>query len=207
MKNIKNILLCQKHFLCLAFFCLVFPALQSQTLNINPNPFIQRTLASFTLAGTDSVSLQLINSLGQVIVSPVSNTVLPAGNYQDSLILDNYPPGTYFLILKVKSGSSKTMKLIKQGPVGINELNLNASIKLFPNPVKDKLSLQFESTLKIDVISISNALGQMIYSMNDPQSKQEIDLGFLQSGIYFLTLRQAQGENKTGQKVFKVVKE
>ena len=99
------------------------------------------------------------------------------------------------------------MKLIKQGPVGINELNLNASIKLFPNPVKDKLSLQFESTLKIDVISISNALGQMIYSMNDPQSKQEIDLGFLQSGIYFLTLRQAQGENKTGQKVFKVVKE
>ena len=175
---------------------------QSQTLSVNPNPFLQRTLASYTIASTDSVSLQLINVSGQVILTPVSNTILSAGSYQDSLLLDNFPLGIYYLVLKVKSGSSKTMKLIKQGPVGINEITFNASLNFFPNPIKDKLFLHFESTLKIDKISISNALGQIVHAVNNPQNNQEMDLGFLPGGVYYL-----KTENKMGQKVFKVLKE
>ena len=191
-----------KNYFATLILCFVLPTIRSQTLSVNPNPFLQRTLASYTIASTDSVSLQLINVSGQVILTPVYNTILPAGTYQDSLLLDNFPLGIYYLVLKVKSGSPKTIKLIKQGPVGINEITFDASLNFFPNPIKDKLFLHFESSLKIDKISISNALGQIVHSVNNPQNNQEMDLGFLTEAIYYLKV-----ENKTEQKFFKIVKE
>jgi len=79
-------------------------------------------------------------------------------------------------------------------------LNNEFEIKLFPNPVKDKLTLEFEHELKS--LDITNNLGQLVYVLKNPLSKQEIDLSFLSSGVYYL-----KAQNNSGQKVFKVIKE
>ena len=54
-------------------------------------------------------------------------------------------------------------------------------------------------------LTITNTLGQVVFTTRELQAKQEIDVSFLDSGVYFVTLRQAQGMRK--QKTIKVIKE
>jgi hypothetical protein len=185
----------------LVIFSLVLLFAKSQTLTVNPNPFSQRTLASYTISVTDSVSLYLMNVIGQTIVSPVSNTVLTAGTYQDSLILDSYPPGVYFLVLKVKSSTAKTVKIVKEGLVGINEISGTSQIKIYPNPIHDLLYYDLK-ILTSTTISIHNNLGEIVYAKNLVSNSGSLDTSFLPCGIYFLKL-----QSNSEQKVFKILKE
>jgi len=80
-------------------------------------------------------------------------------------------------------------------------LNNEFEIKLFPNPVREKLTLEFEWDV-VKKIIIMNSLGQMVYTLNNPISKQEINLSNLPAGIYFLNV-----QNQNQQKVLKIIKE
>jgi hypothetical protein len=85
---------------------------------------------------------------------------------------------------------------------GIKENFFNDNvINIYPNPATDKLNIECDAfeTKKIS-LSISNSLGQAIYSLKDLSPKQEIDLTFLPSGIYFVSL-----QNNSEQKVFKIL--
>jgi hypothetical protein len=83
--------------------------------------------------------------------------------------------------------------------VGIKDLT-DIDYKIYPNPIKDKLYLEFEqSAIKL---KITNALGQTVFVLNEPLPEQEIDMSFLSSGVYFFGF-----ENKQGQKVMKIIKE
>jgi trimeric autotransporter adhesin len=79
--------------------------------------------------------------------------------------------------------------------------NTLQNIKIFPNPVTNKIFLQnkLQSDLKIN---ITNALGQVISIHNASMANQEIDVSFLPQGIYYLKV-----QNDSGQKVFKIIKE
>jgi hypothetical protein len=75
--------------------------------------------------------------------------------------------------------------------------------KFYPNPVKDKLTIQFmPNKLNFNFLRIDNSLGQTVYILDTITSKQEIDLSFLASGVYYLKI---QGNSE--QKVFKIIKE
>jgi len=92
--------------------------------------------------------------------------------------------------------------LSEQSLVGIRPNHVNdIQINLFPNPVKDKLTLDFANNI-INKIIITNSLGQIVFELNDPVSKREFELNFLKAGIYFL-----KTESLTKQKVFKFIKE
>ena len=77
----------------------------------------------------------------------------------------------------------------------------NLDIKIFPNPSNDKIYVEFDRSISINKISISNTLGQEVFKISKPLPKQEIALSNLPDGIYFLRV-----ENKSGQRVFKLVK-
>ena len=70
------------------------------------------------------------------------------------------------------------------------EKNLIDDVKLFPNPVIEKLRL--ESSSKISHIVLFNQLG--IQSAKIEMINQEIDLGFLTSGVYFVRITYESGE-------------
>ena len=100
------------------------------------------------------------------------------------------------------------IKTKKDTYVGISTINNETlNVGVYPNPVKNKLNLEFgPSKIRIDKLTITNTLGQIIFVLNEPQPKQDIDLSFLVSGVYFVTLRQAQDEGGR-QKVVKIIKE
>ena len=59
------------------------------------------------------------------------------------------------------------------------------SVKVFPNPVSEKLTLDFPDNLKIYQIQLFNAFGQMVLHT---QSK-EIDVSQISNGLYFLNIK------------------
>ncbi len=65
-----------------------------------------------------------------------------------------------------------------------------SGIKVFPNPANDKLNITFESTFNSpqSTVSITDALGQIVYISNFNSQLATIDISRLQGGIYFITM-------------------
>lgn len=83
-----------------------------------------------------------------------------------------------------------------------NKNNLDG-IKIYPNPIINKLILEFETVIFPNTkLILINSLGQVVYSLYSTDPKQEIDLNFLPSGIYYLKI-----QNNSEQKVLKIIKE
>ena len=90
--------------------------------------------------------------------------------------------------------------------VGINGLKglEKYEINVFPNPAQDKVTVKFENTPSIGThITLSNTLGQIIYTHNAPNPMLEINLTTFSSGIYYLKVQDKSGFQTT----FKVIKE
>lgn len=79
--------------------------------------------------------------------------------------------------------------------------NPMTTVSVYPNPFQDKLLID-SGELRIDKLSISNVLGELILQQNNYNTPQLLDLSTLPSGIYFLKV-----EDKKEQRVVKVIKE
>ena len=66
---------------------------------------------------------------------------------------------------------------------GIEESKANNTISIFPNPVKDNISIE---TSQSAVIKITNIQGQLIISVNTTGNNTNIDVSVLPSGLYFI---------------------
>ena len=78
--------------------------------SIYPNPAPQHATLAFTLPATAKVKALLYNSLGQ-LMTQLDFGELPAGNFQESMLLADWPKGLYFLQLHV-DGQSATQALV-----------------------------------------------------------------------------------------------
>ncbi|MES2679663.1 MAG: T9SS type A sorting domain-containing protein [Bacteroidota bacterium] len=74
-------------------------------------------------------------------------------------------------------------------------------IKIYPNPVTDKLSVDFTTWTETSKGILVNCLGQIIYSFDKLNSQQEIEMKPLRTGIYYLKIQTDSGQNS-----FKIVK-
>jgi hypothetical protein len=86
---------------------------------------------------------------------------------------------------------------------GIRQNRNYSSIKIFPNPFTDKIGIEFPENFNLSGVSVSiiNSLGQMVYTLIDPQPKQDIDVSFLPAGIYLLNLQ--TGSSRSTLKIIK----
>ena len=77
----------------------------------------------------------------------------------------------------------------------------NIEVKIFPNPVKDKITLEIEGNFLTDInLKIYNSIGQPVITIKGFQ--KEIDLSFLKNGLYILELSDTKH-----QKILKFIKD
>lgn len=168
----------------------LFSNLSSQTLSVNPNPVYQSALASFTIANADSICLLVVDITGKIILTPRPTSFLSPGIYQDSIILDNYPPGIYYVSLKIKSGGSQNTKLVKTGPVGIEQFSQSSELNIYPNPFNDEITFQLDlANFQNQAFTIQNSFGQIVYNGEILNNIEKITMSALPSGIYFVQLK------------------
>lgn len=71
---------------------------------------------------------------------------------------------------------------------GINELNDDQKVNIFPNPVHGIISI--ESDKKISTVEIMNLVGEKIYSGNiNGELSAKIDLSSQPKGMYFIRIK------------------
>ena len=93
------------------------------------------------------------------------------------------------------NGCTATDEIMVNVVLGIQENStLNGSINLFPNPVNDKLTMQFESKKSIMAeLAILDITGKQIISehfrLNNGPNSRTLDLSGYAKGIYLVTLR------------------
>jgi hypothetical protein len=74
----------------------------------------------------------------------------------------------------------------------LDEAQAEFSPKVYPNPVKDKLTLLFNSDTETE-LTLLNHLGQQVFRSSLVGFNPEIDLSALPSGIYIMSMcRNAQ---------------
>lgn len=102
--------------------------------------------------------------------------------------------GTSYQMFDSKEASSSDPRLIITyiSTTGISDFDFNDKIKIFPNPAKDKLIIEFENS-KTGKLILLNVFGQEIYNQKISDEKTEIDLSEYNEGIYFLSLQTEEG--------------
>ena len=75
--------------------------------------------------------------------------------------------------------------------LGINSVNLQNNISIYPNPVKDNLTIQTNNLSNINKISIYDILGKLVLSQINPNNK--ISLVKLNTGIHLVKINTDHG--------------
>jgi hypothetical protein len=95
------------------------------------------------------------------------------------------------------------LKTTDGGGVGFNENFTSANIrKIFPNPVKDKFTLETKDITTDTFLSILNVSGQELLRRQITEQKIQIDITKLPVGVYIIRLM-----NEKTVEVGKIIKE
>lgn len=99
----------------------------------------------------------------------------------------NGKKGKYYVIVTVDSCSSDPSN--KMDPLGINEKLVFENIDIYPNPVSDKLIIEYSgSNINGYTYDINSIQGQTMMQGKLTNSKNEIDVTNLSRGIYFIKI-------------------
>ncbi len=130
-------------------------------------------------------------------------------DYGNSLCYDNnklYATGTAGPMTVdnfTLASSSGFLAKFSTTPVGIKENYKNIEVRVYPNPVKDKLVIESEAFDQSTTLTMTDLLGKEILKQNSINSKTEtVDVSMLLPGIYFLRIN---ADNKSS--VLKILKE
>jgi hypothetical protein len=170
----------------------------SQTISASPNPFPIRTVLSYTVPVQDTITIEVLNALGESKLTLYSQKPLSPGVYQDTLKLDQQPEGIYFLYYRRKAGGQQILKMVKTGSVGLEDNGGASLMTVYPNP------LSAASVLYIKLGQHGNS-GEGVISLFDLEGKKlmteeikaavvhEMNLSVYPAGVYFLQLKTAKG--------------
>ena len=89
--------------------------------------------------------------------------------------------------------------LIDQSTVGFNELGNESSFEVYPNPANDVLNIKVGTIKENTKIKIADVIGRTILIT---ESKSQLDISFLEKGIYFGTIEQ-NGKTLDTKKIIK----
>jgi hypothetical protein len=118
---------------------------------------------------------------------------------------NNYATRYYWMVVPLNIGGSATgsieMSLTTQSnPSLARKDNTIAGLSLFPTVVKQELN--FTSQNRVSEITISNLLGQQVYSDRPNIANSYVDISFLKSGIYLVNVKVGEAEG-----TYKIVKQ
>jgi Secretion system C-terminal sorting domain len=75
--------------------------------------------------------------------------------------------------------------------VGVNEVNLDKKVKIFPTPASTKLNVEFGTVLNNASFSLINVIGKEVFTANmqQPSDSYTLNVSNINEGIYFLKVK------------------
>lgn len=158
-------------------------------ITVNPKPATPLiTLVGNILHSNTSIGNQWYNQSGAII----------GATAQDYTVTTN---GIYYVMVEINNCSSDTSNKITITNSGIESMEKNYSLKIYPNPVSDELVIQFAGNTNIMNFQIINSLGQVAYFGNLLE-KTVVQMKEFPTGVYLIKF-----ENETNVEYKKIIKE
>ena len=128
-----------------------------------------------------TASNNLSNRVGMTFSSNSYTATIPA----------QIQTGTIYLAITAKDNllaTSTSQYNFTISPItAINNDEENSKVKVYPNPAKNQLYVEVQE-LKATRITISNIIGETVFSTPSSGNKQPIDISRLKSGVYFVVV-------------------
>ena len=70
--------------------------------------------------------------------------------------------------------------------LSVNELNLDDTVSIYPNPVTDNVKVNFPKNMNNASVSVFNVLGKKVISQELNTTNNKIEVSHLNSGVYLL---------------------
>lgn len=120
----------------------------------------------------------------------------------EQVFIENPVAGQQYTVTISHKGSltngSQNYALIITGigpEMGTNEVDMNQTVSIYPNPVSDNLNIQISNKLSNATVRIFDIMGQVIYQneFKSLSNTQSIDLKSAPSGAYLLYIKSDEG--------------
>jgi hypothetical protein len=156
------------------------------------NKYIQSKSSGINFSGGSS------NSTGpfyfkRMILDKNENIIIHF-DYRDTVITDN----GLMLLPYIRNQWSSFIAKLGNNTTSINDFDkTNNTLKVYPNPATQQVTIEIPTGINIKHISINNILGEEIksYENNSQSTELIIDIQSLASGNYFIVLTDSQGKN------------
>lgn len=182
-------------------------AIKADTIwTASPNPFISSTIITIYDLASDTITLKIYNQFGNLITSFFTDTIL-SGTISISFNADTLPDGVYIASLK-KNSETFNKNLVKTITADQSEiLNLKFPILIFPNPVGNDFTVEFEASVNSLIqFTVHDYTGKQVLQIQKQQLQarkyqEQINTEQLANGFYFF-IANINGQIQT----FKLIK-
>ena len=110
--------------------------------------------------------------------------------------ITNYTGEHFYIAFIYKSTSTEAaawevddVKVIAREPLSVIE-KANMQLVVSPNPARDQVSFTLESDAQVSVFDV---MGRKVSEMNAVAGEAQLNVGQLESGVYFVNVRYANG--------------
>ncbi len=172
----------------------------------------QSTSVSWPLWSTQTITWNVANTTAPPVLTPNVDIFLSIdGGYTYPFTLATGVPNVGTANITVPGGSSTSQArvmvrgagnifyainstdFIIDNPTGVEELSDN-QLQVYPNPVNDNVTIEFTESTPIELITITDAQGKMVYSTgNLTITRKQIDLTNFARGLYVLKVQTENG--------------
>ena len=104
-------------------------------------------------------------------------------------------PGVYCLVASNTSGCKDTSNCLTVSTCVGFETLLASDVKLYPNPTSQLLTIEIPSNHRIELITLLDIQGRLIYvqAYNNSNGKYQLPVSEISNGIYFISINTSQG--------------
>jgi hypothetical protein len=150
------------------------------TVTVSPNP---------TVTAVSSASILCVGQTATITASGASTySWLPGGMTSNAIVITPTATTCYTVIGKSSVGCVQGIgfcQTVSTCSGILNQAALDNAVKLYPNPVKNKLTIE---TQVVSDVHIYNILGEEVYSNQLSEGSNVIDLSSQQNGVYFVKI-------------------
>lgn len=111
-------------------------------------------------------------------------------NNTDTIANLSYP--YIYQVTKATVGAVQHFAIADTGTLAVNDVNKAKNFAVYPNPVKDVLHLQLDSSIKDFTFEVTDLNGRKILSI---KNQKDVNVSSLKSGVYIGTLISEMGKD------------